>query len=74
MTLSDEECAELPRELFAMAARRLEHGSELAMEGQGRHPDPERPQALCAQLHDIGKDITVIADAIAVLVQQDTNR
>ena len=70
MILSEEERAELPRELFALAGRRLEYGMGKAMEGEGRDVPPSRMSDLGARLHEVGQDLKVIADAIAVLAQE----
>ena len=69
MILSDEERAELPRELFALAGRRLEYGTIKAMEGEGCDVAPGRMADLSARLHEVGQDLRVIADAIAVLAE-----
>ena len=74
MRLSDEERIELPRELFALAARRLEYGADAAMEGAGRNVEPERLSALSTKLHDVGLDVAVIADAIAALAEDNARR
>jgi len=67
MLLSEEERAELPRELFALACRRLEWAIDAALEGQGRDLPREQISELSARLHDVGRDLLVIADAIAVI-------
>ena len=69
MTLSEEEKAELPRELFALANRRAEFAIEKAIEGEARNVPWERMSALSAGLHEVGQDLKVIADAIAVLAE-----
>lgn len=67
MNLSDEERTRLPRDLFALAGRRLEYGSDRAGEGQGANVACERLAGLSGELHDVGQDLMVIADAIAAL-------
>jgi len=58
MILSDEERAQLPRELFALAGRRFEYGTIKAMEGEGRGAMSHG--ALSARLHELGQDLRVI--------------
>jgi hypothetical protein len=70
MILSEEDRAELPRELFALAGRRLEYGIGKAMEGEGRNAAHGRRAQLSARLHEVGQDLKVIADAIAVLAEE----
>lgn len=67
MNLSDEERTRLPRDLFALASRRLEHGTAVAGEGQGSRVTGARMESLSGELHDVGQDLLVIADAIAAL-------
>ena len=69
MTLSEEERKELPRKLFALAGRRLAYGTGRAGEGEGWNGSAERMAELSGQLHEVGEDMGVIADAIAVIVQ-----
>jgi len=71
MILSKEERAELPRELFALATRRLEYALGKAGEGEARHVTLGRMADLSARLHETGQDLKVIADAIAVLAQYE---
>lgn len=72
MILSEEERAELPRELFALVCRRLELASEAAMEGQRAGRTPQQIAGLSARLHDAGRDLMVIADVIAVIAGDDS--
>lgn len=67
MIVNEEERAELPRELFALACRRLEYAIDAALEGQGRDLPREQISELSTRLHDVGRDLLVIADAIAVI-------
>lgn len=69
MILNEEERAGLPRELFALAGRRLEYGSGKAIEGEARDVPDDRVSELSARLHEVGQDIKVIADAIAALAR-----
>jgi hypothetical protein len=70
MTLDEEERRELPRALFALAGRRLEYAVGKAMEGEGRNMASQRMTEISASLHEVGQDLQVIADAVAVLAQQ----
>lgn len=69
MILSEEQRKGVPRDLFALAGRRLEYGLSLAGEGEGRHVTQERMAELSGQIHEVGHDLMVIADAIAAMAQ-----
>jgi hypothetical protein len=69
MILSEEERNALPQELFALAGRRLDCGASTAREGEGRNVTHARMSQLSGQLHEVGQDLKVISDAIAVLAQ-----
>lgn len=70
MNLSEEERTRLPRDLFALAGRRLECGGDRAGEGQGSKVTRERMADLSGELHGVGQDLMVIADALAALAAE----
>ena len=70
MTLDDDEIGELPRRLFAMAGRRLEHAVATAGAGEARDLAAQCQRELAGELDDCGQDIMVIADAIATLARE----
>ena len=70
MTLDDEEIAELPRRLFAMAGRTLERAVANAGAGEGRSLVAGRQRNLAGELHGCGQDLMVIADTIAALISE----
>jgi hypothetical protein len=72
MNIDPEERAELPRRLFAMASRRLEHAAHCAGQGEATGLGGATMADLAASLHDCGQDLLVLADAIAVLTQEAT--
>ncbi len=67
MTLDDDEIAELPQRLFAMAGRNLERAAAIAGGGEANGLAGPRQRELAGELHGCGQDIMVIADAIAAL-------
>ena len=68
MTLDDDEIAEMPRRLFAMAGRTLERAVATAGSGEARGLSTQRQRDLAGELYGCGQDLMVIADAIAALV------
>ncbi|WP_421849196.1 hypothetical protein [Novosphingobium sp.] len=70
MTLDDDEIADLPRRLFAMAGRRLECAVATAGAGEARNLAAQRQQDIAGELYGCGQDLMVIADAIAALTSE----
>lgn len=67
MNIDPDDRQDLPRRLFALAGRRLEHAVDTAGQGEAAGLGHEALANLAGDLHDCGQDLLILADAIAVL-------
>ncbi|WP_374527122.1 hypothetical protein [Novosphingobium sp.] len=72
MILDDEDLAQIPHRLFAMAGRRLEGSVRIAGTGESREQGQQALQALAGELYDCGQDLMTIADAIVAVTMART--
>lgn len=67
MTIDPDDRQDVPRRLFALAGRRLEHAVDAAGQGEAAGLDRAVMTNLAGDLHACGQDLLVLADAIAVM-------
>ena len=71
--MEDDDRCDLIARLFAVMTADLEDGAALAADGQGRDAARERRLALAGQIHAIAQRVTLVADAVVVLLEAGPN-
>ncbi|API59312.1 hypothetical protein BSL82_08310 [Tardibacter chloracetimidivorans] len=68
MDIDDVPCRELIARLFALLTAKAEDAAGLAAEGQSQAIGSARAHELADRLQDIGQHITLIAEALSVII------